>query len=117
MKSFIIILVFIFLTMSCFGDVETINFGDVDKNGVVNIIDALFVAQMSVGLSVKVLDNCDVNCRYWIAFRADVNNDCNVSVVDALMIAQYSVGLLPNFVNKDHLCNSITIPYINSPIV
>lgn len=58
--------------------------GDVDGNGAVNIIDALKVAQYSVGLDVPGFD----------AGLADVNSDGTLNIVDALVIAQYYVGIL-----------------------
>jgi endoglucanase len=56
--------------------------GDANGDGSVTIVDALLVAQYSVGLSVTInLAN------------ADVNGDGSVNIVDALRIAQLSVGL------------------------
>jgi hypothetical protein len=55
--------------------------GDVNGDGQVNIVDALFIAQSTVGLRT-------VN-----PVVADVNGDGTVNIVDALFIAQYTVGL------------------------
>ncbi|MBN2535444.1 MAG: cellulase family glycosylhydrolase [Spirochaetales bacterium] len=61
--------------------------GDVDSNGMVDIVDALLVAQYYVGLN-PVSFNPEA---------ADVNCDSMIDIVDALLIAQYYVGLLPGF--------------------
>jgi len=61
--------------------------GDVNDNGVVDIVDALLVAQYYVGLNPANFNqnNADTNC----------NN--TVDIVDALLIAQYYVGLISSF--------------------
>ena len=61
--------------------------GDVNRDGAVNIIDALMTAQYSVGLSPA---------GFYTA-NADVNEDGQINIVDALMIAQYYVGLINGF--------------------
>jgi glucose/arabinose dehydrogenase/plastocyanin len=55
--------------------------GDVNGDGQVNIVDALLIAQSTVGL--RIVD----------PVVADVNGDGTVNIVDALFIAQYTVGL------------------------
>lgn len=58
--------------------------GDVNYDGIVNIVDALLVAQYSAGL-------------HPIGFTLDVADvDCNsqVDILDALKIARFSVGLI-----------------------
>jgi hypothetical protein len=62
-------------------------FGDVDVNGVVNILDALKTAQYSVGMYPQDFD----------ANPADVDWDYDVDIVDALIIARYAVGSLDIF--------------------
>jgi len=57
--------------------------GDVTDDGSVNIVDALFIAQLAVGLRPSL------TC----AAQADVNGDGSPNVVDALFIAQYTAGL------------------------
>ena len=59
------------------------NLGDVSGDGKINIVDALMVARLAVGLPVT---NCDSN-------TADVNCDGKVAILDALLIARKSVGL------------------------
>lgn len=53
----------------------------------VDIVDALLVAQFYVGLNPSNFDqgNADVNC------------DGSIDIVDALVIAQYYVGLVSEF--------------------
>jgi len=58
--------------------------GDVNGDGQVTVVDALFVAQYTVGLRT-------LNSQQLAA--ADVNGGGQVTVVDALFIAQYTVGL------------------------
>ncbi|MBN2737957.1 MAG: hypothetical protein JXR70_13310 [Spirochaetales bacterium] len=61
--------------------------GDVDNNALVNIVDALLIAQQYVGLPVE---NFDIT-------QADVNGSHSVDIVDALLIAQYYVKLIDSF--------------------
>ena len=65
----------------------TVRLGDVDGNGFINILDALMVAQYSVGNTPSG----------FIAANADVNRDGSINIIDALMIAQYYVGLITGF--------------------
>ncbi|MBN2442552.1 MAG: hypothetical protein JXJ04_14455 [Spirochaetales bacterium] len=63
--------------------------GDVDENGTIDIIDALLVCQLYVGLNPS-------------AFTApvaagDVNCDNVTDIIDALLIAQYYVGIITSF--------------------
>jgi cellulose 1,4-beta-cellobiosidase len=57
--------------------------GDVDGSGTITIVDALMVAQYTVGISVNI------NLT-----QADSNADGNITIVDALIIAQYYVNLI-----------------------
>ena len=69
--------------------------GDVNASGNVDIVDALAVAQYSVGLNPANFDST----------VADVNGDGTINIVDALTVAQYSVGLVTQLscpvVNQD----------------
>jgi len=58
--------------------------GDVSVDGQITVVDALFVAQYTVGL--RTLTSAQLAA-------ADVNGDGQVTIVDALFIAQYTVGL------------------------
>ena len=60
--------------------------GDANGDGTVNIIDALMIAQYSVGL----------NPAGFMAANADVNSDGQINIVDALRVAQYYVGIIPS---------------------
>lgn len=56
--------------------------GDVTMDGTTNIVDAMFVAQYTVGL--RELDEWQLTC-------ADTTDDGHVNIVDAMHIAQYTV--------------------------
>ena len=61
-----------------------VNNGDVNNDGMIDIVDALLVAQYYVGLNPSNFNSS----------VADVNCDRSIDIVDALLIAQYYVGLL-----------------------
>jgi arabinogalactan endo-1,4-beta-galactosidase len=63
----------------------SVDFGDVNGDGSINIIDALVVAQNYVGLQP--------NPFYGEA--ADIDENGSIDIVDALLIARYYVGLIP----------------------
>jgi len=56
--------------------------GDVNGDGQVTVVDALFIAQYTVGIRTLTFSQLAT---------ADVNNDGQVTVADALFIAQYTV--------------------------
>jgi len=58
--------------------------GDSDSNGIVNIVDALMIAQYTVG---QTMNNINLQA-------ADTNVDNVVNIVDALIVAQFCVGLI-----------------------
>jgi len=58
--------------------------GDVNGDGVVNIVDALIIAQCYVGLATAYC-TCDT--------IMDVDSSGSCDIIDALKVAQYSVGL------------------------
>lgn len=59
--------------------------GDVNKDQVVNIVDAQQIARASVGLSVA-----NPAC---VSAAGDVNGDGSVNIVDAQQVARFAVGL------------------------
>jgi hypothetical protein len=61
--------------------------GDVNGDGSINIIDALLVAQVYVGINVNNFN----------AETADVNCDGVLDITDALLIAQYYIGIIDSF--------------------
>jgi hypothetical protein len=72
------------LPLFCLGQTFAATCGDVNTSGSVDIVDALVIAQYSVGL-----DPSNFN-----AAVADVNDDSTINIVDALMTAQFYVGLI-----------------------
>jgi hypothetical protein len=60
--------------------------GDVSRNGIVDIIDALLVAQCVASL---------VPCASYNSYAADVNCSEKIDIMDALLIARYVAGLIP----------------------
>ncbi|MBN2735553.1 MAG: dockerin type I repeat-containing protein [Spirochaetales bacterium] len=61
--------------------------GDVSGDGVINIVDALMVAQYYVGV---IFENFHVEA-------GDVNKSGRIDIIDALLIAQYYIGLIDAF--------------------
>ena len=61
--------------------------GDVDGNGMIDIVDALLTAQYYVGYEVVDFDSS----------VADVDASETIDIVDALLIAQYYVGIISIF--------------------
>jgi hypothetical protein len=57
--------------------------GDVNGDGLIDIVDALKIAYYNVGLSTS-----DFNPA-----NADVNDDGEIHIVDAMIVARYYVGL------------------------
>ncbi len=60
--------------------------GDVNGDGVVNVVDGLLVVQYYVGLNPSGFDSTN----------ADVNGDGVVNIVDGLIILQQSSGVIPD---------------------
>jgi len=80
-KGFLIAaLFFLFTIAGAFGA----QIGDVNNSGVIDIIDALMIAQFYVGLNTPGFQSA----------YADVNSDGSISIIDSLMVAQYYVGLI-----------------------
>jgi hypothetical protein len=61
--------------------------GDVNRNGTIDIVDALLIAQYVVGL----------NPANFYAAAADTNCSGAIDIVDALLIAQRYVGIISSF--------------------
>jgi len=84
MKKGKIVFMVLLLILFCLGQTFAAACGDVNSSGTVDIIDALVIAQYTVGLNPP---------NFNIAV-ANVNNDGTVNVIDSLMVAQYYVGLI-----------------------
>jgi hypothetical protein len=61
--------------------------GDVNNDGITNIIDALFVAQYYVKLDPVI----------FFPENGDVNQSGTIDIIDALLIAQFYVGVISEF--------------------
>ncbi|MBN2442830.1 MAG: hypothetical protein JXJ04_15845, partial [Spirochaetales bacterium] len=72
------------LLVFCIGQGFSAECGDVNSSGVVDIVDALVIAQVYVNLNPANYDSS----------VADVNNDGTIDIVDALRIAQFYVNLV-----------------------
>jgi hypothetical protein len=68
--------------------------GDVNCDGVVNVVDALFILQYEVGLR-DGSDQCPAPSGHLYLPACDVNCDAACNVIDALFVLQYEVGLRP----------------------
>jgi hypothetical protein len=82
----IVLLIFIMImgvTLSTYSQA----LGDVNNNGSIDIVDALAIAQYSVG----------INPSPFYTSAADVDADGNINIVDALLVAQYYVGIISQF--------------------
>ncbi|MBN2737604.1 MAG: cellulase family glycosylhydrolase [Spirochaetales bacterium] len=64
--------------------VQTARCGDVNDDGIVNIVDSLLIAQYYVGIQAS----------YFNEANAYVNNDSAINIVDALLVAQAYVGII-----------------------
>src|SRR5512147_2435375 len=61
--------------------------GDADNNGVIDILDALKIAQYAVGLRMSPFNTT----------AADANGNGAIDIIDALLVAQYSVSMITYF--------------------
>lgn len=68
-------------------EIKIVDYGDVNGDGIIDIVDALVTARKYVGLPVSL----------FIASAADVNCDQAVDIIDALLMAQYYVKLITEF--------------------
>lgn len=61
--------------------------GDVNRDAGIDMVDALMIAQYSIGL----------NPAGFQTGTGDVNNDNSIDIVDALLAARYHAGIIPDF--------------------
>jgi hypothetical protein len=107
MKKKLVMFMAIMLIMFSASFLSGQELGDVNQNQVVDIVDALLVAQYYVGL---------VPATFYTQF-ADANGNGTVDIVDALLIARYYVGTIKNFPVYDYPVDSkylvLTVPVID----
>ena len=84
-KIIFLITIFCFLIFQTSFGAEML--GDANDNGLIDIIDALVVAQYYVGFDPVT----------FITANADVDGSATINIIDALLIAQYYVGLITEF--------------------
>ncbi|MBN2440299.1 MAG: hypothetical protein JXJ04_03110 [Spirochaetales bacterium] len=84
-KLFLVLLCVLFSVVGFSISAQTL--GDVDENGIINVLDALLISQYYVNLNPP-----NFNPAY-----ADVNCSNSIDIVDSLLICQLYVGLLPDF--------------------
>jgi hypothetical protein len=87
MKKNCIFFGYMTLILLCAGGYLFADSGDVNNNGLIDIVDALLIAQYYV----------DFNPEDFEEAYADVNCDTHIDIVDALLVAQYYVGLIDSF--------------------
>ena len=75
-------IIFVFFFICCTQILFTTEWGDVNDDASVDIVDALLTAQYYVGL----------NPQGFLQDTADVSADGAIDIVDALLIAQFYVG-------------------------
>jgi hypothetical protein len=92
--------VFLILFLFCISQAFAAPCGDVNSNGVIDIVDALMTAQYYVGLNPQNYD----------AAAADVNGDGGITIVDALVTAQYYVKLISGLPGCDQPTPPPTTP-------
>ncbi|MBN2444289.1 MAG: cellulase family glycosylhydrolase [Spirochaetales bacterium] len=77
----------IILTLYLAAPLHAQTMGDANNSGVIDIVDALVIAQQYVGLHPNPFNS----------EAADVNCNGTIDIVDALLVAQYYVGLISGF--------------------
>ncbi|MBN2440520.1 MAG: IPT/TIG domain-containing protein [Spirochaetales bacterium] len=87
MKKSLAFILFLVIFIVCITAAYSQTYGDANNNGVVDIVDALLIAQYYVGFE---LTNINTSVM-------DVNGDNSIDIVDALLIAQFYVGMINEF--------------------
>ena len=87
MRKTIRICILLFICLMASTSLYGFEKGDVNEDSVINIIDALMIAQYYCGLTPQGFNST----------LADVNSDGTISIVDALLVAQYDVQLRTAF--------------------
>ncbi len=76
------------------GSSDTFKYGDVNKDGAVDIIDAMLTAQYCSGLNPAAFIQKSA---------ADVDDNGVINILDALLIAKYQSGLINSFAAESNL--------------
>ena len=99
-KTFLRLLVLCSLLLLGLVQVAAQETGDVNNDGNVNIVDALLIAQYSVGL----------NPSPFYTEVADVDCSGTIDIIDALIVARLYVGLADSFPECDPLAATVAHP-------
>jgi serpin B len=87
MKKTILIFLFSVCLLGNLFSQASSSLGDANENGIIDIVDALVVAQYYVGITPAHINTA----------LCDVNGDGSINIIDALLIAQYYVGIIYEF--------------------
>lgn len=85
--TLVLLLVFALLLVSSIELFAQNTMGDTNNDNQINVLDALLIAQVSVGINVENFN----------AQVADVNCSGTIDIVDALLVAQFYVGTISGF--------------------
>lgn len=103
-RVLLMVLFFFGTVLMSFGQEVTL-FGDVNRDGSINILDALKGAQYSAGGAPE--ESIDL-------WAADVNIDGFVNIIDALAIARYSADLIPSLPIVASKSGSAPVPQLDT---
>ena len=86
-RFILLLLILLYVGVFTFAQGTSNLLGDVNQDGLVDILDALLLSQYYVGLDLSDFSTA----------HADVDKNNTIDIIDALLVAQYYVGLIPGF--------------------
>ncbi|MCK9266957.1 hypothetical protein M0P98_08850 [bacterium] len=72
---------------------ESVELGDINGDGTVNISDVILCLRMSIGLSVTINENTYTEYPDWLQNRADMNGTDGVNIRDVILVLRKSLDL------------------------